>query len=526
MDNDINIVEEKRKFFNRLQRKNKVNKSKIEDLDIESIGILLNYQQIDLMNYSWSDNIKYESYQNKLLPFNEYFCNKNERKRHLMILDDLRKDSKLPDKIRDVFDKIYDQTINNKNITDEVLTSTLDKLTTRLSTDLQYHIFKKKNELYRVSNMGIKDMKIDEARKLYSNVNNDFTSITIKDLCNYKNYVNYNGSYNREDLERVLKFCYDNDKQVRINDLISYDSFPLYLKEESKEVVKQKLLTYIDDLTRYIKNYNAIHTRIDRKCFIRSIDIISSLFTDDEPYTYRGNLNDPCESGFLSVLSLEDLLDVIKVARNNLPNVLFVYNENGLENDDKRKKVKEIVKAINEYEKKNNIKLIDTLGIKMHVSLDVLNDSLLAMFNDLSDLNLPIAITEFDLHATPDMLENNTSNEIEILRERFISDLCNIITNLQISKAIKFDSFTIDSVNDKQNEVLEIINKNREKQNLPQLLTIYGGYYDDNMDKKEVPDFGLKYSESGGIDFFYGAIIIVVLALIIAAVCFVFIKFI
>ena len=52
-------------------------------------------------------------------------------------------------------------------------------------------------------------MKIDEARKLYSNVNNDFTSITIKDLCNYKNYVNYNGSYNREDLERVLKFCYD-----------------------------------------------------------------------------------------------------------------------------------------------------------------------------------------------------------------------------------------------------------------------------------------------------------------------------
>ena len=45
------------------------------------------------------------------------------------------------------------------------------------------------------------------------------------------------------------------------------------------------------------------------------------------------------------------------------------------------------------------------------------------------------------------------------------------------------------------------------------------------MDKKEVPDFGLKYSESGGIDFFYGAIIIVVLALIIAAVCFVFIKF-
>ncbi len=525
MDNDINIVEEKRKFFNRLQRKNKVNKSKIEELDIDSIGISLNYQQIDLMNYSWSDNIKYESYQNKLLPFSD-FSKKNERKRHLMILDDLRKDTKLPEKIRDVFDKIYDQTVNNKNITDGVLTSTLDKLTTRLSTDLQHHIFKKVNELFRVSYIGIKDMKIEEARKLYSYVNNDFTSITIKDLCDYKNYVNYNGSYNRDDLERALKFCYDNDKQVRIKDLISYDSFPSYLKEEPKEVVKQKLLTYIDDLTRYIKNYNVIHTRIDRKNFIRSIDIISSLITDDVPYKYRGNLSDYNESGILSVLSLEDILDVIKVARNNLPTVSFVYNEDGLENVDKRKKVKEIIKAINEYEKKNNLKLIDVLGIKMHVSLDVLNDSLLDMFNDLSELNLPIAITEFDLHATTDMLENNTSNEIEILRERFISDLCNMITNLQISKVIKFDSFTIDSVNNKQNEMLEIINEKRRENNLPQLLTIYGGYYDDNMEKKEIPDFGLKYSESGGVDFFYGAIIIVSLALIIAAVCFVFIKFI
>lgn len=526
MDNDINLVEAKRNFFNRLQRKNKVNKSKIEELDVDSIGISLNYQQIDLMNYAWGNNVTYENYQNNLLSLEEYSTYENIRERHLMILDDLRHDEVLPLKIRDVFDKIYDQTKNNNNITDEVLVSTIEKLTTRLSTDLQHHIFNKLNTLYRVSYEGIKDMKIEETRKLYSHINNDFTSITLKDLCDYKHYVNFNGSYNRSDLEKSLKFCYDNDKQVRIGNLISYKSFPNYLKDLPREIVKQKLLTYVDDLTRYIKNYNVLHTRMDRKNIIYSIDIISDLITDDAPYIYRGNLTESSLSGFLSVLSFEDILDVIKVAKNNLPNVNFVYNENCLEIKEKRDKLKDILRTINEYETKNNIKLIDTLGIKMHVNLDVLKDDLIEMFNDLSEFKMPFAITEFDLYATVDMLENNTSKEIEILRERFISDLCNIITNLQASKVIKLDSFTIDSVNDKQNEMLTIINKKRKEQNLPLLVTVYGGYYDSNMDKKELADVGIKYSESGGLDFFYGAVIIMSLVLIVTVVSYVFIKFI
>ena len=69
MDNDINLVEAKRNFFNKLQRKNKVNKSRIEDLDLDSVGVVLNYQQIDLMNCAWESDIKFESYKNNLLPY-------------------------------------------------------------------------------------------------------------------------------------------------------------------------------------------------------------------------------------------------------------------------------------------------------------------------------------------------------------------------------------------------------------------------------------------------------------------------
>ena len=524
MDNDISLMEAKRNFFNKLQEKNKVNKSRIEDLDLDSVGVVLNYQQIDLMNCAKDNDIKFESYKNSLLPYEEYSNKDSDRNRHLMILDDLRKDIKIPEKIRYVFDKIYEQTVNNKNITDSVFVSTMDKLTTRLSSDLQYHIFNKVNSLYRVSYPGIKEMTIEETKKLYSNINRDFTSITIKDICDYKNYVNYNGSYNKEDLEKVLKFCYDNDKQVRIKDLISYDSFPEYLMENSKELVKQKILTYIDDLTRYIKNYNVVHTRTDRKNFISSIDILSDLVTDKDPCIYRGNLSSKSGAGILSVLSFEDLLDIVSVARKNLPTVTFCYNEDNLENRKIRNIFKEVLKAINTYEEKNNIKLIDEIGIKMHVDLDVLNDDLLEMFNDLSELKMPISITEFDLHATIDMINCNTSSEIEILRERFISDLCNIITNLKVSKVVNFNSFTIDSVNDRQNDALIKINELRKQENKEMLLTVYGGYYNNNMDKKESEEISLKFSESGRIDFFYGAIILVFMALIITVVTYLFMR--
>jgi len=524
MDNEVNLVEAKRNFFNKLQRKNKVNKSRIEDLDIDSIGVVLNYQQIDLMNHAWDSDIKFESYKNNLLPYEEYCNKKTDRKRHLMILDNLRKDIKIPEKIKEIFDKIYEQTINNNKITDSIFVSTMDKLTTKLSSDLQYHIFNKVNSLYRVSYPGIKEMTIDETRRLYSNINRDFTSITIKDICSYKSYVNFNGSYNRDDLERVLKFCYDNDKQVKIKDLISYNNFPGYLMEQPKEIVKQKILTYVDDLTRYIKNYNVIHTRTDRKNFISSIDILSDLITDKEPFIYRGNLNSKEEAGILSILSFEDILDIISVAKKNLSTVSFCYNENGLEDKRIRNIYKEVLKAINTYEEKNNIKLIDEIGIKMHVDLDVLNDDIIDMFNDLSELKMPISITEFDLHATIDMINNNTSSEIEILRERFISDLCNIITNLKVSKVVNFNSFTIDSVNDKQNDALIKLNELRKLENKDILLTIYGGYYNNDMEKKESEEISLKFSESGGIDFFYGAIILVAMALIITAVTYLFMR--
>ncbi len=529
-NNDNKIINARNEFFNKLRKKNEINHSRIEELDLDNIGVVLNYQQIDLMTFALGNNkIGYKKYQDNLLPINEFFTDESKKIRNLLVIKDLINDELLPIKVRDTFKRIYDETKNNQSISNFLLMKTMNKLTSKLSIDLQHIIFGKFNGSYRIAKEGIKEMSYDESLKLFSYIDNDFSSITLGEVTSYKIYVNYNGFYNKNDFEKMLKFCYENDKHVRINVLTNYDSFPDYLYKQSKEIVKQKLLTYVDDITRYIKNYNITHKRIDRKPFIRSIDVFSDLITDVEPFEWRGNLKDVKESGWQSILSLEDLCDVIKVARNNLPDIDFVYNENKLEKQAKRIKVMEVLNAIKLYENKHKVKLIDTIGIKLHLDLNILNEDVINMFQDFSNLKMPISITEFDLCATYDMIANNNNLEIEILRDRFISDLCNIITNIQMSKTIKFDSISIDSITDIQNPLLTSINIKRQEENLPLLKTIYGGMYSASMDKKddiikEKSSRKDKNKEKGIAETAYLFIIVLILMIIITIVSYIFVK--
>ena len=201
-----------------------------------------------------------------------------------------------------------------------------------------------------------------------------------------------------------------------------------------------------------------------------------------------------------------------------------MYNENGLEVNRVRNKYMDILNSIREYENKNNIKLVDEIGIKMHVNLDLLNDDIVKMFDDLKEFNLPISITEFDLYATYDMIVNNTHEQIEILRERFISDLCNLIANFIRDGSIKITSFTIDSLNDKQNHMLTVLNDVRRINGEEIFLTVYGGYYYDNFDRKEGNVKLSLVSTKGGMDILYGLVIIAVLIIVIAVVSHIFVN--
>lgn len=509
---DNEIVEARKKYFDTLNEKNIIDHTRIDELDLDNIGLVLNYQQVDLINIALSSNkVSYKEYQNKLVKFNDVITEKGQRDRYMLVLKELIADKELPIKTKEVVTKIYEQTKTNPNIKATTIEDVLNKLISKLSTDLQDLVYHKLNKLGRVEKEGIRDMSFEEALKLFNYISKDYTSITILEEANLNSFVNPNGSYNKDDLKTILDFAYENDKEVIIGSLIG-NKLPNYLKEMPKELVKQRLLNYIDEVTRYISVYNSTHKRVDRKPVIRSVNAF---------YRLNGN-------PFLKVLSVEDLCDIIMIARKNLPDTLFSYDETDLEILNNRYLLISQMNEIMKFNQANKVKLVDVVGAQMHVDLDVTKSDIIKMFEDLTTFELPIAITEFDVCPTEFMLINNSHKEIEILRDRFISDFCNVLTNLNLSKIVVFDSITIDSISDNQSPRLTLINASRRINKEPVFRTLYCGMYDTNMDKKE-EKFRIrnkdKKNNKGFADTLYVGIIVLGLSVVVAVVIFIFLKY-
>lgn len=426
-------------------------------------------------------------------------------------MKELIADKELPAKTKEVITKIYEQTKTNPDIKAVTIKDVIDKLISKLSSDLQDLVYYKLNKLGRVEFEGIRDMSFEEALKLFNYINKDYTSITILDEANFNSFVNPNGSYNKDDLKTILDFAYENDKEVIIGSLIG-DKVPSYLQEMPKELIKQRLINYIDEVTRYISVYNSKHKRIDRKPMIRSVNAFYRL--NDNP--------------FLKIFSTQELCDIIMVARKNLPSTLLSYDEVDLELLNNRYLLISKINEIMKYNQKNKVKLVDIIGTQMHVDLDVTKSDIIKMFEDLTTFELPIAINEFDVRPTEFMLVNNSHKEIEILRDRFISDFCNVITNLNLSKIVVFDSITIDSISDNQSPRLTAINLSRRMNKEPTFRTLYCGMYDANMDKKE-ERFRIKNknkeNNKGFADTLYVGVIVLGLLTVIAVVVFIFLRY-
>ena len=224
-------------------------------------------------------------------------------------------------------------------------------------------------------------------------------------------------------------------------------------------------------------------------------------------------------------------MEPLKVARNNLKNVNFVYTEDLLCKE-KRNEFENLIKEIKLYEKNNKIKLIDSIGIKLDVNLDTSLEEISSLFDYLLKFKMPINITSFEVCATVDMIFNNTKEQIEILRERYIGDVCNLINNYRFNKKMKIDALTYSCVSDKNSLLLDDINNERIKNKESCLLTLYSGFYDSKMNKKyDNSDRTLKklkpitVNEKGVADTIYIWIILVLLIITICIVCILFKKF-
>ena len=344
-------------------------------------------------------------------------------------------------------------------------------------------------EFSPIEKEGIKGTTIEAYQELEKQVRYFYDSITIDEEAKYGKVILQNGAFEDKYLRKCLDYARSLGKTVRINTLMFYMDCPreLFELEENdlnRKLVREKLGFYVDSVTKVFEQYPDV---------VRSVDIFNELLNrhpvaGDVPYTLRsdfpqekdakGNYDDNTQAGWLKHLSLDDLCGVLAIARHNLPNVDFMYNDDFLTDPKKMEATLGLIKELQDYAKGNGVKLIDSIGTQMHLDNNVTKEEIRNMFLALSTLGLPIEITEFDLAMTSNV-EGLTSEEIEIIRQHKINEVYEVIEELREQCNIR--GFTIWSKTDSQNFRVDLDNMERIKSGKQPITSLHGGMFTEGM---------------------------------------------
>ena len=510
-------LEEIRKQQELMERmKKSIENRRLEKIGLNQTGVTSNEQDIDLMmianaktpkelekalskitniretipNVPMSDdtfielrqNI-FDSYMESLTPLNEYFKNKNinlDKK-----IEYLRKSGIFSKDELSLFDTILQSRDKNKILSD---------INKTFSSDKVHQIFQTLKDYTPIEKEGILGSDITAYQKLYEELQNNYNSITLDELAKRGGVSLQDGTFDFSHLQKALDFAKDNGKQVRLNTILFYMDCPdeLYNLDktpENKLFVKQELVKYVDAITSYIRDNGYADV-------IRSVDVFNELLNrfaidGETPYKYRGDIEqdrsvkdfDNIKSGWLKHLNIDDLCDVITIARKNLPNTDFTYNDDNLTDFKKIPATAELLQKIREYEIKYNVRLIDSIGTQMHIDNNVSKIDIIRMFDSLSQFGLPIEITEFDLAMT--FVEGLSEEEIQSLRAQKMNDFFESISECKDKDNIR--GVTIWSKTDKQNFRVSLVNEERIQNGLEPIETLHGGFYNDDMSMKLMP---------------------------------------
>ena len=507
------------------------NVTRIADLDVDNIGITLNEQDIDLMmiaNATTPAELKitleditninvdisdiemdeaqfqqlrqqvFDSYMESLTSRNEYYATPEIQLSKK--IEYLRNSGIFSPEELHTFDSSLqsgdtNQIIDNpsKTISKEKLHQIIDNLSKNFSKEKLHQIFQTMKDYSPIEKVGVIGTDIETYQRMFQEVNSNYTSITIDESAKYGNVTLPDGTFDFSHLQKTLDFAKTNGKQVRLNTLLFYMDCPdnlynLPVTEENKQRVKQVLSNYVEQITSFIKDNGYDST-------VRSIDVFNELLNrfamdGDVPYQYRGVISqdpnvknfDNIKSGWLKFLNIEDLCDVIAIARKNLPNTDFMYNDDNLIDSRKIPATTEILKRIRQYEIDHGIRLIDSIGTQMHIDNSVTKDQVITMFHALGKYGLPIEVTEFDM-AMISNIDGLSEDEINNLRVQKMQDFFDAVTKCRETDSIR--GFTIWSKTDAQNFRVALENEQRIKNGQEPITTLHGGFYNNDMSEKK-----------------------------------------
>lgn len=480
----------------------------------EKLGITLNKQMIELMmiaNASSIEELRDISVQLSIdisdqslkieqmreLVFNEYIndlTDRNEMYKNSNVnlnkkISNVIKGAKLTPEQADRLKLIIQSGMQLSISTDEVF----QNISKVFPTEVSNNIFIALSESRDLSDPGINQYQMPDYQLLFNKLK-EFKSITIDFESKYPAVHMPNGNFYYKKLERCLDFARSLGKDVRLNALIFFEDCPKHLSElEHNEINKQRvydeLLRYVDSTTQMIASYNQMSLENNGYEVVKSVDIFNELvtrFSNDfsGQYLNREDIpkNNNQESGWQKFLNIEDLCEIALVARKNLPNVEFVYNEVNLEDNNKLQTFKSVLDRIKAFEEKHKQrlgrkKLVDCIGTQMHLRSDVTEKEIDSSLDKLSSYGYPIKITEYDQALTDDYIETHSPLECEAEKQRKQVELKNLIVNS--SKKYNIRQVTIWSLTDSTNFLLDQQNKTLIQQGKESVKTIYGGAFRD-----------------------------------------------
>ena len=494
------------------ERQNFLDQFENETVENEKAGITLNRQMIELMmivnsksvdelinissllsiNIS-NENIDlnqmkeqvFKTYINSLTDRNEFYRNPsiNLRQKLLNVINNCS----LTVEQLDRFKIIVQNGIQSNMSSSEIF----KMIEVEFPKEVSHNIFVALSESRDLSEPGITDFQISDWQLLFEKLK-EFKSITIDFEVKYPSIHLPNGEFYYKKLERCLDFARSLHKDVRLNALIFFEDCPKFLSEleyngENKQIVYKELLMYVDCITKMIASYNQMSLQENGYEVIKSIDIFNELitrFSNDfrGEYYIREDISktNSQESGWQKFLSIEDLCQIALVARRNLPNVEFVYNEVNLEDKKKLPIFKSVLDRIRFFEEKhqdllNDKKIIDCIGTQMHLNPYVTERDLDYSLDFLSSCGYPIKITEYDQTLSDDFINSHSSKECEAEKARRQEKLKNYFE--VNAKKYNIKQVTIWSLTDSTNFLLDKKNKALIKNGMAPIKSIYGGAF-------------------------------------------------
>ncbi len=347
--------------------------------------------------------------------------------------------------------KLYEEIVNDKTISNnskkQIFELRLNKYISNKKIDTNEYLLQQikdpikveyaKTELF----MGSESLNFESVSNLYKTFTEDLNQI-VNDFEGKMNFTVMNNrplefdnkgkliskiDYNFNGIKEIYDFAKEHGKKIKFHTFLWHNAIPENLKQSINKVYDPQLkremaLSFLKDYAINLSNF------INQNGYdLNQIDVLNEIASDE---INMGILRD---SWWKDVIGKnptngdEYFIDVLKIVREQFPNVNLIYNDYNEYLPYKCENICKIINYIKKIETRDGIKLLDGLGLQAHyfdyikkldmpLSVNMIKETSIKY----AQLDMPLYITEFDFN----IIANQNANQ---LKQAFINNYVNIV---------------------------------------------------------------------------------------------------